>query len=172
MARRTGANSVRSLLSIVLATLPITRLSCRAKQLNTYYPNASTASETLDGHQRRSDAPARLRSPRLQARRRVPRPARPRPAERVPLVLSGARARVQQEVGLLRRPRRRADRGAYPRRHDLAPPGLAARAPPPQRPIPPPPLPVRLCWRCGPRGAAAAQVRWQRATDPRRAHGP
>src|SRR5262245_47016757 len=125
MARRSGANSLRSLLSIAIATLPITRLSCRANPLNTYYRNASTASETLDGHRWRSAAAAGLRSARLQARGRVSRAARPRPAERVSLVLSRARARLQQEVGLLRRPRRRADRGAHPRRHDLAPASMA-----------------------------------------------
>src|SRR4030095_9330639 len=101
IARRRGANSVRSLLSIALATLPITRLSCRAKQLNTYYPNASTASKPVGGDRGRSAAPAGLRGAGLPTARRVSRAARPRPAERVSLVLPRARARIQQERGLL-----------------------------------------------------------------------
>src|SRR5262249_43291239 len=105
MASRAGANSRRSLLSIAIATLPIVCLSCRITPLNTYYPNAQTAHEPTDCDRCRPTRATGLRGAGLPAVRRVSCATRPRSADRLSLVLPRARARVQQEVGLLRGPR-------------------------------------------------------------------
>src|SRR3977135_773701 len=171
MARRAGASSVLSLLSIAIATLPIARLSCPVTLLNTYKPNGPTASEPIAGDRRRADPSAGLRVSRLPAVGRIPCAPRARPAERTSLVLPRAHPRIQQEVGLFRRPRRRGDRVPHPRRYDLAATGLAARRAQQRRLLCPYHRSVRPGRRRRAGRKTGAPLRWQRATDSGRAQG-
>ena len=67
MLSRSGVNRCRSFLSIAIATAPIARLSCPVIRLNTYYPNAATASQTPDRDRWRHPFRTGVRGARLSA---------------------------------------------------------------------------------------------------------